>query len=111
MSENFPKPKYLGRTVKVELDLYNYATKVDLKNAAGFDTLKLLKRLIQLIDKLDKLDNVKLETTPVDLCELNDVVKDKVVKKTAYDKLLKQLMLFRLIIFAIQLKKLTITQN
>ena len=45
MSEYFPKPKYLGRTVKVELDLYNYATKVDLKNAAGFDTLKFTKKV------------------------------------------------------------------
>ena len=33
MSEYFPKPKPLRRNVKVELDLSNYATKVDLKNA------------------------------------------------------------------------------
>ena len=33
MSEYFPKPKTLGRNVKVELDLSNYATKADLKNA------------------------------------------------------------------------------
>ena len=31
MSEYFPKPKYLGGRVKVELDLSNYATKADLK--------------------------------------------------------------------------------
>ena len=31
MSEYFPEPKYFRRTVKVELDLSNYATKADLK--------------------------------------------------------------------------------
>ena len=36
MSEYFPKPT--GANVKVELDLSNYATKTDLKNAAGVDT-------------------------------------------------------------------------
>ena len=38
MSEYFPKPRYLGANVKVELDLSNYTTKADLKNAAGVDT-------------------------------------------------------------------------
>ena len=32
MCECFPKPKFLGENVKVELDLSNYATKVDLKS-------------------------------------------------------------------------------
>ena len=36
MSKYFPKPNSLG--VKVELDWSNYATKTDLKNAAGVDT-------------------------------------------------------------------------
>ena len=31
MSKYFPKPKSLRERVKVELDLSNYATKVDLK--------------------------------------------------------------------------------
>ena len=44
MSEYFPKPKSLGANVKVELDLSNYATKADLKNAAGVDTLHFAKR-------------------------------------------------------------------
>ena len=38
MSEHFPEPKSLGRRVKVELDLSNYATKADLKNKPGVDT-------------------------------------------------------------------------
>ena len=33
MSEYFPTPKPLGENVKIELDLSNYAAKVDLKNA------------------------------------------------------------------------------
>ena len=37
MSEYFPKPKFLGANGKVELDLSNYATKADLKNAIGVD--------------------------------------------------------------------------
>ena len=38
MSEYFAEPKTLGGRVKVELDLYNYATKADVKNARGVDT-------------------------------------------------------------------------
>ena len=38
MSEYVPKPKSLGANVKDESDLSNYATKADLKNAAGVDT-------------------------------------------------------------------------
>ena len=34
----FLKPKSFGRKVKVELDLSNYATKTDFKNATFVDT-------------------------------------------------------------------------
>ena len=43
MSEYFPKPKSLGANVKVELDLSNYATKTDLKNATRVDTSSFAK--------------------------------------------------------------------
>ena len=46
MSEYFPKPKSLRANVKVQLDLSIYATKADLKNAAGVDTSGFVKRLI-----------------------------------------------------------------
>ena len=46
MSEYFPKPKSLGENLKVELDLSNYATKADLKNATGVDTSDFAKKLI-----------------------------------------------------------------
>ena len=44
MSEYFPKPKFFGANVKVEIDLSNYATKADLKNAAGVNTLDFAKK-------------------------------------------------------------------
>ena len=44
MSEYFPKPNSLGANVKVELDLSNYTTKADLKNATGADTSKFAKK-------------------------------------------------------------------
>ena len=44
MSEYFPEPKYSEGRVKVALDLYDYATKSDLKNATGVDTSKFAKK-------------------------------------------------------------------
>ena len=35
--------------------------------------------------RVDKLDIWKLETSPVDLSELSNVVKNEIVKKTEYD--------------------------
>ena len=65
MSEYFPEPKSFGGRVKVELDLSNYATKTDLENATGVDTLSFAKNidlayLKSDIDKLyiDKLKNI-----------------------------------------------------
>ena len=44
--------------MKVELDLYNYATKVDLKRATGVDTSNLAAKsdLASLKAELDKID-------------------------------------------------------
>ena len=44
MSECFPEPISTGGRVKVELDLFNYATKADLKNATGVDKSKFAKK-------------------------------------------------------------------
>ena len=42
MSQYFPKLyKRFGENVKVELDLFYYVTKADLKGETGFDTSKL----------------------------------------------------------------------
>ena len=44
MSEYFPEPKSLGGRVKVELDLSNYVTKTDSKNATSTDSSKFAKK-------------------------------------------------------------------
>ena len=51
--------------MKVELDLFNYETKVDLKNAAGVDTSKFGKQadLASLKSEVDKLDIDKLKNS------------------------------------------------
>ena len=69
ISEYFPEPKSSGGRVKVELDLSNYATKVDLKNAAGVDTSKSAKMvdLSNLKSDIDKLDTDKLKNLPSNL--------------------------------------------
>ena len=43
--------------------------------------------LANLQTEVDKLDNDKLAPVPADLSKLSDVVKNDVVKKTVYDKL------------------------
>ena len=58
MSEYFLKPKSLQTNVIVELDLPNYATKTDFKNAAGVDTSSSAN-LKSDLDKLD-IDKVKM---------------------------------------------------
>ena len=63
MSEYFPEPKSSGGKVKVELDLSNYATKADLKNATGVDTSKFAEKvnLANLKSNVDKLDTDKIK--------------------------------------------------
>ena len=42
MSLYFPKPyERFGGDINVKVDLYNYATKADVNNAAGVDTSNL----------------------------------------------------------------------
>ena len=40
----FPEPAYSKNEIKVELDLPNYATKTDLKNAMGVDKSDFAKK-------------------------------------------------------------------
>ena len=65
MSQYFPEPNSLRSNVKVELDLSNYATKADLKNATGVDTSKFAKKidLASLKSNVDKLDIDSYEST------------------------------------------------
>ena len=68
----------------------NYVRKTDLKNATHVDTssFALKTNVANLKTEFDKLDIDKLESVPVDLSKLSDVVKNDVVKKDVYDKLL-----------------------
>ena len=67
----------------------NYATKTDLKNVTHVDTSSFALRtnLAGLKTKVGKLDIDKLVPVSIDLSKLSDVVKNYVVKKTVYDKL------------------------
>ena len=90
MGQYFPKPfKRFGWNINVKVNLSNYATKTDLKNATHVDTLRfaLKTNLASLKTEVDKLDIDKLVPFPVDLSKLSDVVKNAVVKKAVYEKL------------------------
>ena len=108
MNEYFPKPNSLGANGKVKLDLSNYTTKRDLKNA-GVDTSSFAKKndLTNLKCDVDKLDIDKLKNMPsglinlksklynsnidklipvsINLSKLSDVVKSDVIRKDVYN--------------------------
>ena len=90
MSQYFPKPyePFVG-DINVKVDLSNYATKTDIKNISHVDTssFALKTNLASLKTEVDKLDIDKLAPVPVDLSKPSDVVKNDVLKKTVYDKL------------------------
>ena len=91
MSQYFPKSyEPFGGDINVKVDLSNYATKADLKDATGINTSKLAVKsdLASLKAEIAKLDIDKLMLAPVDLSKLSDTVKNDVVKKTVYDKLI-----------------------
>ena len=90
MSQYFPKPyEPFGGDINVKVDLLNYATKADIKNISHVDTssFALKTNLANLKTEVDKLDIDKLVPVPVDLSKLSDLVKNDVVKKDVYDKL------------------------
>ena len=75
--------------ISVKVDLSNYATKTDLKNVSHVDvsSFVLKSNLAGLKTEVDKIDAEKLKAVPVDLAKLSNVVKNDVVKKTEYNKL------------------------
>ena len=91
MSQYFPKPyEPFGGNINVRVDLSNQALKNDIKNITHVDTssFALKTNLANLKKEVDKLDVDKLKPIPTDLSKLSDVVKDDVVKKTDYNKLI-----------------------
>ena len=90
MSQYFSKPyEPFGGYISVKVDLSNYATKRDIKSISHVDTssFALKTNSANLKTEVDKLDIDKLVPVPADLSKLSDVVKNDVVKKDVYDKL------------------------
>ena len=89
MSQYFPPNRSSERNIKVELDLSNYATKIDLKNVTHVDVSSFASKanLASLKTEVDKLGIDKLVPVPNDLAKLSNVVKNDVFKKTEYNKL------------------------
>ena len=82
----------MGRSINVKADISNYATRADFKNVTHLDTstFALKRNLASSKNKVHKIDIDKLVLVPVDLNKLSDVVKNGVVKKTAYHKLVSK---------------------
>ena len=94
MSQHFPKPyEPFGGDINVKVDLSNYATKADTKNISHVDTSSFAfkSNLASLKTEVDKLDIDKLVPVSVDLSKLSDVVKNDVVRKTVYEKLVAKI--------------------
>ena len=91
MSTFYPPYKSSSNNIKVELDLSNYGIKDDVKNITHVDLSSYATKtnLAALKTEVDKIDVDKLKTVLDDLAKLSNVVKNEVVKKTAYNKLKK----------------------
>ena len=83
----YPPYKSSSNNVKVELDLTNYATKLDLKNITHVDVSSFASEtnLAALKTEVDKIDTDKLKTAPNDLAKLTNAIENDVVKKTDYN--------------------------
>ena len=83
----YPPYKSSSNNIKVELDLSNYATKIDFKNITHTDVISFASKanLSALKTEVDKIDIDKLKTVPDDLAKLSNVVKNEVVKKTDFN--------------------------
>ena len=93
MSQYFPKPyEPFGRDIITKVILPNYATKTDLKNVSYLDisSFALKSNLSNLKTKRDKPDTDKLTPVANDLARLSNVVKNDVIKKTEYSKLVRK---------------------
>ena len=75
--------------INVKVDLWSYATKADNKNISHVHTSSFALQINLACLKAEVYID-KLAPGPVDLSKLSDVVKNVVVKKTAYDKLVSK---------------------
>ena len=69
MSQYFPKPcnSHFGDSIKIKIDLSNYATKADIKNITHVDSssFELKTNLASSKTEVDKLDIGKLGQFPL----------------------------------------------
>ena len=94
MSEYFPQPLWsYGENVKVKIDLSNYVTKADIKNIIHVDTSNFASKanLANLKTEVNKLDIGKLKTVPANLSKLSNAIKNEVITKTEYNKLVNKI--------------------
>ena len=81
------------KKAKVALDLSNYATHFDYKEVTGIGKSKYAKAiagLATLQSNVNRMDTGKLETTPLDLSKLGNVVKSNLVEDSVYDELVRK---------------------
>ena len=84
MRQYFPRPyEAFSGEINVKVDLFNYATKVDIKSISYVDTsnFALKTNLANLKTEVDKLETDKLVPGPVDLSKQSDVVKMVLLKR------------------------------
>ena len=89
MSQYFPKPSSHEENIKVRIVLTNYVTKKNINDITHVDisNFALKTNLANLKAEVDKLDIDKLVPIPNDSSKLSNVVKNNVIKKVDYSKL------------------------
>ena len=91
MSHFFPKPyEPFGGDINIRIGLSKYATKTDIKNISHVDSSSFALKSNLASLKTDKLNIDKLMFVPVDLSKLSNVVRNDVVIKNVYDKLVPE---------------------
>ena len=87
MSQYYPPYRSSSNNIKVELDLFIYAMKDDVKNITHVDVSSFASKtnLAALKTEVDKIDADKLKTIPANLAKLTNAIEHDVVKKTDYN--------------------------
>ena len=85
LSQYFPKPfANFAENINVKVDLSNYATTTDVTH------VNISSFALKTKTEVDKLHIDKLVSVPADVSKLSDVVKNAILKKAVYDKLVKK---------------------
>ena len=85
LSQYFPKPfTNFAENINVKVDLSKYATTTDVTH------VNISSFALKTKTEVDKLHIDKLVSVPADVSKLSDVVKNAILKKAVYDKLVKK---------------------